>query len=201
MKNVISTDKAPAAIGPYSQAIEVNGMVYTSGIIPVVPATGEIPEGSVAQAEQALTNLSHLLETAGTSMANVVKTTVFIKEMNDFAAINEVYATFFEGAYPARSCVEVARLPKDVIRETEAIATKYFRPQEPKNLRRPKEICNIKSRGTLLHRVPRLFFSESICYMIPIRTYRYCRRAPGSPNVPSSESWRRPSAGSGPMTD
>ena len=103
MKNVISTDKAPAAIGPYSQAIEVNGMVYTSGIIPVVPATGEIPEGSVAQAKQALTNLSHLLEAAGTSMANVVKTTVFIKEMNDFAAINEVYATFFEGAYPARS--------------------------------------------------------------------------------------------------
>ena len=118
MKNVISTDKAPAAIGPYSQAIEVNGMVYTSGIIPV------IPEGSVAQAEQALTNLSHLLETAGTSMANVVKTTVFIKEMNDFAAINEVYATFFEGAYPARSCVEVARLPKDVMLEIEAIATK-----------------------------------------------------------------------------
>ena len=71
MKNVISTDKAPAAIGPYSQAIEVNGMVYTSGIIPVVPATGEIPEGSVAQAKQALTNLSHLLEAAGTSMANV----------------------------------------------------------------------------------------------------------------------------------
>lgn len=123
MKNVISTDKAPAAIGPYSQAIEVNGMVYTSGIIPVVPATGEIPEGSVAQAEQALTNLSHLLETAGTSMANVVKTTVFIKEMNDFAR-HEVYATFFEGAYPARSCVEVARLPKDVMLEIEAIATK-----------------------------------------------------------------------------
>ena len=121
MKNVISTDKAPAAIGPYSQAIEVNGVVYTSGIIPVVPATGEIPEGSVAQA---LTNLSHLLEAAGTSMANVVKTTVFIKEMNDFAAINEVYATFFEGAYPARSCVEVARLPKDVMLEIEAIATK-----------------------------------------------------------------------------
>ena len=102
----------------------LNGKVYTSGIIPVVPATGEIPEGSVAQAEQALTNLSHLLETAGTSMANVVKTTVFIKEMNDFAAINEVYATFFEGAYPARSCVEVARLPKDVMLEIEAIATK-----------------------------------------------------------------------------
>ena len=81
MKKVISTEKAPAAIGPYSQAIEVNGMVYTSGIIPVVPETGEIPEGSVAQAKQALTNLSNLLEAAGTNMDNVVKTTVFIKEM------------------------------------------------------------------------------------------------------------------------
>lgn len=124
MKKVISTDKAPAAIGPYSQAIEVNGMVYTSGIIPVVPATGEIPEGSAAQAKQALTNLSNLLEAAGTSMANVIKTTVFIKEMNDFTAINEVYQTFFEGDYPARSCVEVARLPKDVMLEIEAVALK-----------------------------------------------------------------------------
>ena len=91
MKKVISTEKAPAAIGPYSQAIEVNGMVYTSGIIPVVPETGEIPEGSVAQAKQALTNLSNLLEAAGTNMDNVVKTTVFIKEMNDFSAINDVW--------------------------------------------------------------------------------------------------------------
>ena len=124
MKNVISTEKAPAAIGPYSQAIEVNGMVYTSGVIPVVPETGEIPEGSAAQAKLVLTNLSHLLEAAGTSMANVVKTTVFIKEMNDFGAINEVYATFFEGDYPARSCVEVARLPKDVMIEVEAVAVK-----------------------------------------------------------------------------
>ena len=124
MKNVISTDKAPAAIGPYSQAIEVNGIVYTSGVIPVVPETGEIPEGSQAQAKQVFTNLSHLLEAAGTSMDNVVKTTVFVKEMNDFGAINEVYATFFSGAYPARSCVEVARLPKDVMLEVEAIATK-----------------------------------------------------------------------------
>lgn len=124
MKKVISTDKAPAAIGPYSQAIEITGMVYTSGIIPVVPATGEIPEGSAAQAKQALTNLSNLLEAAGTGMANVIKTTVFIKEMNDFGAINEVYQTFFEGEYPARSCVEVARLPKDVMIEIEAIATK-----------------------------------------------------------------------------
>lgn len=122
MKNVISTDKAPAAIGPYSQAIEVNGMVYTSGIIPVVPETGAIPEGSAAQAAQALTNLSNLLEAAGCSMADVIKTTVFIKEMNDFGAINEVYQTFFEGDFPARSCVEVARLPKDVMLEIEAIA-------------------------------------------------------------------------------
>ena len=122
MKNVISTDKAPAAIGPYSQAIEENGMVYTSGIIPVVPETGEIPEGSAAQAKQALTNLSNLLAAAGTDMNHVVKTTVFIKEMNDFGAINEVYATFFEGDFPARSCVEVARLPKDALVEIECIA-------------------------------------------------------------------------------
>lgn len=124
MKKVIRTDKAPAAIGPYSQAIEVNGMVYTSGIIPVVPETGEIPEGSWAQAKQALTNLAHLLEAAGTDMDHVIKTTVFIKEMNDFGAINEVYQTFFTSDFPARSCVEVARLPKDVMLEIEAIALK-----------------------------------------------------------------------------
>lgn len=124
MKKVISTDKAPAAIGPYSQAIEVNGMVYTSGVIPVDPATGAIPEGVEAQAKQALSNLSALLQEAGTSMDQVVKTTVFIKEMDAFAAINEIYATFFHGAFPARSCVEVARLPKDVQLEIEAIAIK-----------------------------------------------------------------------------
>ena len=124
MKKVIATEKAPAAIGPYSQAIEVNGMVYTSGIIPVVPATGEIPEGSVAQAKQALTNLSNLLEAAAKNTDKVVKTTVFIKEMNDFAAINDVYKTFFTTDFPARSCVEVARLPKDVMLEIEAIAMK-----------------------------------------------------------------------------
>ena len=124
MKSIISTDKAPAAIGPYSQAIEVNGMVYTSGVIPVVPATGDIPEGSEEQAKQAFTNLSNLLQAAGTSMDKVVKTTVFIKEMNDFAVINEVYAQYFTGEFPARSCVEVARLPKDVMLEIEAIAMK-----------------------------------------------------------------------------
>ena len=123
MKNVIGTDKAPAAIGPYSQAIEVNGTVYTSGIIPVVPATGEIPEGSVAQAQQAFENLSNLLEAAGTGMDKVVKTTVFIKEMNDFAAINEVYAKYFTGK-PARSCVAVKGIPKGVLCEIEVIAAK-----------------------------------------------------------------------------
>ena len=107
MKKVISTENAPAAIGPYSQAIEVNGMVYTSGVIPVVPSTGKIPEGSKEQAKQALTNLSNLLEAAGTSMDNVIKTTVFIKEMDDFGTINEVYATFFKGDYPASDCDQI----------------------------------------------------------------------------------------------
>lgn len=124
MKKVISTDKAPAAIGPYSQAIEVNNMVYTSGVIPVVPETGEIPDGSKAQAKQAFANLKNLLEAAGCGMDQVIKTTVFIKEMNDFAAINEVYAEYFPAPYPARSCVEVARLPKDVMLEIEAVAAK-----------------------------------------------------------------------------
>ena len=124
MKKVIATDKAPAAIGPYSQAIEVNGMVYTSGIIPVDPATGNIPEGSVAQAEQAFLNMKNLLEAAGTDISQVVKTTVFIKEMNDFGAINEVYAKYFTETYPSRSSVEMARLPKDVMLEIEAITLK-----------------------------------------------------------------------------
>lgn len=124
MKTVISTPKAPAAIGPYSQAIEVNGMVYTSGVIPVDPATGIIPEGVEAQATQAIGNLVNLLEAAGSSAQNVVKTTVFIKNMDDFATINKIYASFFTGTYPARSCVEVARLPKDVLIEIEAIAIK-----------------------------------------------------------------------------
>lgn len=124
MKKAISTDKAPAAIGPYSQAIEVNGMVYTSGVIPVVPATGEIPEGVEAQATQVFVNMVNLLQESGTCIENVVKTTVFIKDMNDFGKINEIYAKYFTGIFPARSCVEVARLPKDVLLEVEAIATK-----------------------------------------------------------------------------
>lgn len=124
MKKIISTDKAPAAIGPYSQAIEVNGMIYTSGVIPVVPATGEIPEGIEKQADQAIGNLTALLEAAGTKPENVIKTTVFIKDMNDFSKVNEVYSKYFTGECPCRSCVEVARLPKDVLIEIEAIAEK-----------------------------------------------------------------------------
>jgi len=124
MQKVISTDKAPSAIGPYSQAIEINNMVYTSGAIPVNPATGEIPEGVEAQAIQAFSNLCALVEEAGSKVENIVKTTVFIKEMNDFGKINEIYKTFFKEPYPARSCVEVARLPKDVLLEVEAIAWK-----------------------------------------------------------------------------
>lgn len=124
MKTVIETTKAPAAIGPYSQAIEVNGMVYTSGVIPVNPENGEIPQGAKEQAKQALTNLSNLLEAVGTNMNQVIKTTVFIKEMDDFGTINDVYKDFFTEDFPARSCVEVARLPKDVLLEVEAIALK-----------------------------------------------------------------------------
>ena len=124
MTQVISTSNAPAAIGPYSQAIEVNGMVYTSGQIPVNPATGEIADSIEGQARQVMENVKNLLEAAGTSMGNVVKTTVFIKDMNDFGKINEIYAEYFEGACPARSCVEVARLPKDVLMEMEAVAVK-----------------------------------------------------------------------------
>ncbi len=124
MQKVISTDKAPSAIGPYSQAIEINNMVYTSGVIPVVPATGEIPEGVEAQANQAFQNLCNLVEASGSKVENIVKTTVFIKEMNDFGKINEIYKNYFKEPFPARSCVEVARLPKDVLLEIEAIAYK-----------------------------------------------------------------------------
>ena len=125
MANVISTDKAPAAIGPYSQAIEVNGMIYTSGMIPIDPSTGELVTGSVeAQAEQAISNLEALLAASGSSIEKAVKTVVFISNMDDFGKINEVYAKHFKEPYPARSCVEVARLPKDVLIEIEAIAAK-----------------------------------------------------------------------------
>ena len=124
MSKVISTDKAPAAIGPYSQAIEVNGMVFTSGVIPVDPQTGVIPATIEEQANQAFSNLKNLIEASGATIDKVIKTTVFIKEMNDFGKINEIYATYFKEPFPARSCVEVARLPKDVMLEIEAVVAK-----------------------------------------------------------------------------
>ena len=125
MKTIISTDQAPAAIGPYSQAIEFNGMVITSGQIPIIPATGTFPEGIREQTRQSLTNVKAILAAAGTDMDHVVKTTVFLSDMNNFGGMNEVYATFFtEGSYPARSAVEVARLPKDALVEIEVIAVK-----------------------------------------------------------------------------
>lgn len=123
MKKIISTGQAPKAIGPYSQAIVVNGLMFVSGQIPVDPATGEIVSSDVKkQTEQSLKNLAAILAGNGRSTADVLKTTVFIKSMNDFAAINEVYAGVFAENPPARSCVEVARLPKDVLVEIEAIA-------------------------------------------------------------------------------
>ena len=125
MKKIISTPKAPAAIGPYSQAIEVNGLLFTSGVIPIVPSTGELVEGDIeAQAEQAIGNLAALIEAAGAKNENTIKPTVFIKNMYDFTKVNEIYAKYFTTDFPARSCVEVARLPKDVLIEMEAIALK-----------------------------------------------------------------------------
>ena len=124
MKTIISTPKAPAAIGPYSQAVLVNGMLFTSGVIPIDPETNTLVEGDVTvQARQAIGNLKNLIEASGSSMDKVVKTTVFIKDMNDFGKINDIYKHFFTSDFPARSCVEVARLPKDVLIEIEAIAT------------------------------------------------------------------------------
>lgn len=122
MKTAIKTAKAPAAIGPYSQGIKVGNIIITSGQLPIDVATGEFPEGIEAQTLQSLKNCQAILEEAGASMANVVKTTVFLSDMNNFAAMNGVYATFFEGDCPARSAVEVARIPKDALVEIECIA-------------------------------------------------------------------------------
>ena len=125
MKSIISTSQAPAAIGPYAQDVEANGLVITSGQLPIDPATGAFPEGIQAQTRQSLTNVKAILTQAGTDMDHVLKTTVFLSDMNNFAAMNEVYATFFtEGSYPSRSAVEVARLPKDALVEIEVIAAK-----------------------------------------------------------------------------
>ena len=123
MLSVVNTDKAPAAIGPYSQAIKIGSLVFTSGQIPFNPSAGTLVTGSIEeQTHQVLQNVKAVLEAGGAGLDTVVKTTVFIKSMDDFARINAVYAAYFPGNPPARSCVEVARLPKDVGIEIEAIA-------------------------------------------------------------------------------
>lgn len=123
MREVIATKLAPAAIGPYSQAIKANGFVFASGQIPIDPATGEVISGGITeQSERVLTNVSELLKAAGSDLGKVVKVTVFLKNMADFAAMNEVYSKFFTATPPARSTLEVARLPKDVLVEIEVVA-------------------------------------------------------------------------------
>ena len=118
----ISTNNAPAAIGPYSQALRTGNMMFVSGQIPVDPATGLMAEDIKAQAAQSLTNVKNILAAEGLTMKNVIKTTVFLADLADFAAVNEVYATFFEAPYPARSCVEVCAIPKGAGVEIECIA-------------------------------------------------------------------------------
>ncbi len=123
MKKEIKTDKAPQAIGPYSQAILAQGMVFVSGQIPINPATGELVAGTIKeQTKQVLENIKAILEAAGSSLDSVLKTTVFLQDMNDFAAMNEVYASYFRPPYPARATIQVGRLPRDVKVEIEAIA-------------------------------------------------------------------------------
>lgn len=123
--NAISTSQAPAAIGPYSQAIEANGTVYVSGQLPINPATGEFAEGDIkALANQSLTNIKNILAEAGLEMKNVVKVTVLLADIADFAAVNEVYAQYFEAPYPARSAFAVKDLPKGAAIEIEAIAVR-----------------------------------------------------------------------------
>ena len=121
--NPINTNNAPAAIGPYSQAFTVNGLIFTSGQLPINPTDGTMPETAAAQARQSLENVKAILESAGSSMNKIVKVSVFIKNIDDFASINEVYSQFFSEPFPARSCFEVAALPKAALVEIEVIAS------------------------------------------------------------------------------
>jgi len=125
MHKAVHTDKAPTAIGPYSQAIDTGSFIFTSGQIPIDPSTGQVINGGIEkQAFQVLENLKNVLETAGSNMEKVIKTTVFLKDLSSFSVVNEIYAKYFSEPYPARSCVEVNRLPKDVLIEIEAVALK-----------------------------------------------------------------------------
>ena len=122
--DIIHTDKAPAAIGPYAQAIEANGFVFTSGQLGIIPDTGVLAHNLAAQTVQALENLRSILQAAGLGLENVVKTTCYLKDMNDFALFNDIYSQYFVASKPARCCFEVARLPKDGLVEIEAIAAR-----------------------------------------------------------------------------
>lgn len=123
-REVINTNNAPGAIGPYSQGIVVGDFVYTSGQIPINPATGELENDIKVATKQSMENVKAILEAAGTSLENVVKTSIFLKDLNDFSIVNEIYGTYFKENPPARSCVQVAKLPKDAVIEIEAIAIK-----------------------------------------------------------------------------
>lgn len=122
MKTIVHTDKAPAAIGPYSQAIIAGGFMFISGQIPVNPSTGEVVEGIEAQTRQVLDNLAAILASKGLSLCHVVKTSVFLKDLNEFQTVNAIYSEYFSAEPPARACVQVAKLPKDVLVEIEAVA-------------------------------------------------------------------------------
>lgn len=120
---IVSTQNAPAAIGPYSQAVKIGNLVYTSGQIPLDPASGDLVQGGIVeQTHQVLKNLRAVVEASGSNLSAVVKTTIFLKDMADFATVNEIYGEYFKSPYPARSCVQVAKLPRDVSVEIEAIA-------------------------------------------------------------------------------
>ncbi|MBK1811333.1 RidA family protein [Clostridium sp. YIM B02505] len=124
MKNIISTDNAPKAIGPYSQGISIKNLVFTSGQIPLDPATGELITEIKAATRRSMLNVKAILEKAGSSLDNIIKVTIFLKNMDDFNSVNEVYGEFFKENPPARSCVEISRLPKDAVIEIEVIALK-----------------------------------------------------------------------------